>query len=145
MAEGLLRKLLPPSLRDQVRVRSAGTQAEPGSPATPQAIATAGRKGVDLRGHRAQQLFTDLVVQSDLILGMEQHHVQAVLALVPSSRGRVHLLSAFDADPLSRPEGILDPMGGSPEIYEECLLRIERQLARILPHLEERVVGEHRS
>src|SRR5688572_4192923 len=99
MAEVLLRNLLPPALSEQIRVRSAGTQAEPGSPATPQSIATAARKGADLRGHRSQQLFSDLVLQSDLILGMEEHHVRAVLALVPSARGRVHLLTTFDADP----------------------------------------------
>lgn len=145
MAEALLRNMLPPSLRELIRVTSAGTHTEPGNPASPQAVLTAARKGTDLRGHRSQQLSATLVRESDLILVMEAPHVDAVLALLPSSHSRTHLLSSFGAESEAAPEGIHDPMGGSPEIYEESLLRIQRQLERILPYLEQRVVGERRS
>ncbi len=136
---------LPPALRARIVIKSAGTHSSPGDPATSEATEAAARRGLDLRGHRAQPLTAELVRRSDLVLGMERHHVDAVLALAPASRDRVHLVSEFHAEPGAEHEGIHDPMGGSPEIYEECLLRIERHLVRILPHLEERAVGERRS
>jgi protein-tyrosine phosphatase len=142
MAEALLRQLLPPSLRDQVEVASAGTHAQPGSQATPQAIQAAADKGLDLRAHRSQSLTSLLVRQSDLILGMEAQHVDRVRSVAPELSERVHLLSELFAEPGSSHDGIHDPFGGSPEIYEECLRRIENHLRRILPGVEERVAGE---
>jgi protein-tyrosine-phosphatase len=140
MAEALLIKLLPPGLAHVV-VQSAGVHADPGSPATERAIAAAAAVGLDLHSHRASPLTRERVLDADLVLGMERHHADAARSLAPERSDRVHLLAEFGAAPGDTVEGIHDPMGGSPEIYAECLRRIELHLTRILPHIEESVVG----
>lgn len=145
MAEALLEHIMPSPLRLQIDVRSAGTHAYPGSPATREAAAAVARRGIDLRRHQARPLTAALIRDSELVLGMEAEHVQLARALAPESADRIHLLSAFHAEPGAIPEGIHDPMGGSPEIYAECLARIERHLARILPHLAAELAAEPRT
>ena len=76
---------------------------------------------------------------------MEVEHVAAARALLPSSADRIHLLGAFQAEPDAPPESIPDPMGGSPEIYAECLARISRHLARVLPYLAAELPAEPRA
>jgi protein-tyrosine-phosphatase len=145
MAEAMLRAALPASLRSQVDVSSAGTHAGPGVPATREAVAAVAQRGIDLRAHRSQLLTAERLRDADLVLGMEAEHVAAARTLAPGSADRIHLLSAFHAEPGAATEGIHDPMGGSPEIYAECLNRIERHLARILPHLAAELAGEPRT
>ena len=145
MAEAMLEHVMPSSLRQQVAVRSAGTHAYPGSPATREAMAVVARRGIDMSRHQARPLTAALIRDSDLVLGMEQERVLAARALASESADRIHLLSAFHAAPGPTAEGIHDPIGGSPEIYAECLARIERHLARVLPHLAAELAAEPRT
>ena len=145
MAEAMLEHMMPSSLRLQVDVRSAGTHAYPGAPATREAKAAVQRRGMDLNRHEARPLTAAMIRDADLVLGMEPEHVQIARALAPEHADRIHLLSAFHAEPGANPEGIHDPMGGSPEIYAECLARIERHLARVLPHLAAELAAEPRT
>jgi protein-tyrosine-phosphatase len=145
MAEAMLQHAMPESLSNQVEVRSAGTHALAGAPATREAIAAMARRGADLGRHRSRPLTSDLVRSSDLVLGMEAEHVAAARALAAGSADRIHLLGGFQAEPGAEPEGIPDPMGGSPEIYDECLARIARHLARVLPYLAAELAAERRT
>ena len=67
-----------------VSVQSAGTDAPEGHEASKRGVAFAAERGVDLAGHRATQLTSDLVQEADLIYGMDRHQVAGVgnLALV---------------------------------------------------------------
>ncbi len=145
LAEALLKQLLSPELAARSRVASAGIAADGVSPATRAAIAAGAARGLDLGAHRSQPLTARLVSGADLVFGMEEEHVAAARRLAPAASARIFLLSEFAAAPGAEPEGIHDPMGGSPEIYADCLRRIELHLARILPHLEARVAREQRS
>jgi protein-tyrosine-phosphatase len=145
MAEAVFAHLMPPALRPHVDVISAGTHALPGSPATAPAVAAVAARGLDLRAHRSQVLTAPLVRSADLVFGMEPEHVDAARRLAPEMAERIHLLAAFHAEPGSIPEGIHDPIGGSPEIYAECLSRLERHLRRVLPYVEAQLAGEPHS
>jgi protein-tyrosine-phosphatase len=145
MAEAMLEHAMPVALASQVEVGSAGTHAIPGAPATREAIAALARRGGDLSRHRSRPLTPDLIRAADLVLGMEAEHVAAARALLPASADRIHLLGAFQAEPDAPPEEIPDPMGGSPEIYAECLARISRHLARVLPYLAAELQAEPRT
>ncbi len=145
MASALLQTLVPSGTREHVVIDSAGTHADPGSPASEPAVTVAAAKGLDLRDHRSRRLTREDLLAADLVLVMEAHHAALARRLAPERSDQIHLLSELEAAPDAVPEAILDPMGGSREIYEECLLRIERHLVRILPLLHERVAGEHRS
>jgi protein-tyrosine phosphatase len=67
-----------------IEVRSAGTQAMPGSPGCSLAPALAGHAAE----HRSQALTADLVEWADLILPAARDHRPSILELVPTSRTR---------------------------------------------------------
>ncbi|PTR30022.1 low molecular weight phosphotyrosine protein phosphatase [Luteibacter sp. OK325] len=51
--------------------------------------------GVDGEAHRAQQLDSALLRQSDLILAMEKIHVAAMVRMAPEASGKVFLLDRW--------------------------------------------------
>ena len=84
-------------------VWSAGLGALVGAPADPISIALAAQEGLDLSGHRAQQVNSQMCQRADLILVMEQHHRAELERRYPSTRGRVFCLAERDiADPFRR-------------------------------------------
>ena len=90
-AEAKLRQLAPAS----VQIASAGIQALVDHPADPQAQEEARKDGLDLSAHRARQL-TDAMCQAhDLILVMEERHIESVCQISPSARGKVMLLGRW--------------------------------------------------
>ena len=92
LAEAKLRQLAPAS----VEIASAGIQAMVDHPADPQSQVEAVQDGLDLSQHRARQL-TDAMCQAhDLILVMEQRHVDSVCQISPSARGKVMLLGRWN-------------------------------------------------
>ena len=102
MAEALLKQALPDR-----NVWSAGLGAMVGYPADPMAIDVAGRAGLDLSAHRAQQITGWMCQQADLILVMEQNHKTHIAQQYPLSRGKVYRLGElrkFDIeDPYRQP------------------------------------------
>lgn len=91
LAEARFRQLAPPS----VQVSSAGVQAMVGWPADPQSVHQAQLHGLDVDAHRARQLTAGICSEHDLILVMEDSHVDAVCAICPSARGKVMLLGRW--------------------------------------------------
>jgi protein-tyrosine phosphatase len=122
MAEGLLKHLLPASLKQRVRVSSAGTHALHGNQAAPNAVQVMAREGIDIRAHRARLVSRDMVGGADLTLAMEMGQVKALRNLLLWKKDQVRLLSAFDPrnDPQDAPE-IEDPYGGDLPEYQACL------------------------
>ena len=99
-AEAKLRQLAPAS----VQIASAGIQALVDHPADPQAQEEARKDGLDLSAHRARQL-TDAMCQAhDLILVMEERHIESVCQISPSARGKVMLLGRW-----SNQQEVADP------------------------------------
>ena len=89
-------------------VRSAGIGALVGHPAEETVMKIAAESGLDLGAHRAVQLDDELTRWAALILVMEPHHLDAVLALDPTARGKTFLLGHWSskeiADPYRQPE-----------------------------------------
>lgn len=67
---------------------SAGFTALSGHAADASAAAVALQHGLSLEGHSAQQLTRALCQQHDLILVMEQKHIDAVARIAPEVRGK---------------------------------------------------------
>ena len=92
----------------QVLVRSAGIGALAGHGADKITQQVANRHQVDLSAHRAQQLNLKLTRWSDLILGMEKHHLDYANDLDPTTRGKTFLLGHWTRaevpDPYREPE-----------------------------------------
>jgi len=121
--------------RSRVEVLSAGTAADPGQPAATLSVAVAEKDAIDLTGHAARRVTSELLDGADVVLVMERSHLNAVRALGADPE-RTHLLSEWP--PPGEPElTVSDPFGGSSEAYEECWRRIRRHVARIAPHIVE--------
>ncbi len=90
MAEVLLQQKNP-----GLNVFSSGLGALVGKPADPTSVKLMDEKGIDLTQHCAQQINSVLVSKSDLILTMEQKHVNAIQSKFPESRGKVHLIGKW--------------------------------------------------
>jgi protein-tyrosine-phosphatase len=87
---------------------------------------------MNLGGHRSAALDNGAIEHADLLLAMDKQELEVVRQRVPAAAERAWLITDFGRE---RPtgEGIPDPFGGSREAYEECLHRIEEQVARISP------------
>ena len=105
MAEAVLAQALAGT--PGLRVESAGFNALVGRPADPTSIALMQERGLSIEAHRARQFTADMARDFELILVMEQGHVNAVAQLSPTSRGKIFRLgkwSDFDIpDPYRRP------------------------------------------
>lgn len=96
-----------------VRIESAGLFAEEGEPASAEAVIAMRKYDIDLLGHHAQPINSELLEKSDLILTMTAAHK---MVLEPSAQGKVFTLCEYagaDGD-------IDDPYGGDAEEYAEC-------------------------
>lgn len=82
-AERLMQEALP-----KIKVSSAGIAALSGHLADETATAIAKQYGISLEGHIARQLTSPLCQQHDLILVMEQQHINAVAHILPQVRGK---------------------------------------------------------
>lgn len=106
-----------------VRIESAGIFANEGETASNEAIIAMKKYGIDLLGHHAQNVNTELLVKSDLILTMTAAHK---MVIEPSAQDKTYTLCEFagiDGD-------IPDPFGGDIDEYEECAEKIEEALKK---------------
>ena len=117
MAEAIVRARL---LRNGMQVASAGLAAMRGFPIDPHAQASLAMHGYDGGEHVARQASKPLMLQSDLVLAMEQRQVAAVLALCPTLRGRVCMLTHWQDG-----SDIDDPYGREQHAFDLAFDRIE--------------------
>jgi protein-tyrosine-phosphatase len=130
MAEVLARRIADELGMEGVEVRSAGTHALPGSPASEGARSAAGKHGYGLEGHASTPLSEDLVEWADRILVMSPGHLDTVARL--GGREKAALLGSFAAGESQgggddgRGVAVPDPFGGDDEVYEETFLTLEK-------------------
>ncbi len=130
MAEGFMKKMLADRLGRKIDelaeagyvVRSAGTFAGHGSPASPQTVEITRQRGIDLSNHHSRGLGIEDINTADFIFGMSPSHVETVLAIAPDAAAKTQPLD---------PEGeIADPIGGPMGAYEDVAAQITRALQR---------------
>lgn len=132
MAEAIARRLLEESGRKDIEVESAGTQAWEGSPASDEALLVGVERNLDLSGHRARRLSTEIVRNADLVLVMSSAHLAHVRSMDPAAN--VHLLAGYGA--ASDPgHSIADPFGGNLSDYRATADELEQELKAILERI----------
>ncbi|MEM5276897.1 low molecular weight protein-tyrosine-phosphatase [Cupriavidus taiwanensis] len=124
MAQGLLRQALP-----DAEVVSAGLGALSGHAADPQAVDLMSRQGVDISGHRAQQLNHVLIRRADLILVMDGAQRQEIQRLHPATTGRVFRLGELEQ--LDVPDPYRQPRAA----FESALQLIQRGVESWVPRI----------
>jgi protein-tyrosine phosphatase len=109
---------------------SAGTNALVNRPMDPTAALVLEEHGIDGSAHRGQQLTTDLMRSSDLILTMEKSHIAAVTRGAPEVIGKVFLLGKWQAD-----VEIPDPYGRQRPAFDHAYRLIDAGVGDWLRHL----------
>ena len=132
MAEVLTRARATERKQHGLRVRSAGTMAFEGAPASAGSRSAVRERGLDLERHVARPLGEDELEWADLVLVMAPSHLAAVEAL---SRGRCYadVITGFVGD-LSG--GVADPFGGSDRRYRETCAQLEGLVDAVLDRLD---------
>ena len=132
MAEVLTRARAAQRGLSGIRVRSAGTMAFQGSPASAGARTAVGERGLALDDHAARLLGEDELEWADLVLVMPPSHLAAVEAL---SRGRCYaeVITGFAGDMAG---GVADPFGGSDDRYRDTCAQLGRLVEAVLDRLE---------
>lgn len=126
MAEALLQR----RLHDRnISVSSAGLGALVGQPADEIAQSLMSELHIDISGHRARQLDSDLLRAAELILVMEGWQQREIEKNFPPTRGKVFRIGHwgnFDiADPYRKPR----------EAFEAALIAIERGIEEWMKRL----------
>jgi protein-tyrosine phosphatase len=80
-----------------ISVRSAGSWAQRGNPATSNAILAARELGLEIEGHRARPLADHLIREADLILALAREHRDEVLYLVSEAEPKTFTLKELAA------------------------------------------------
>ncbi len=137
MAEGILRYYLPSSIRNLVKVTSAGSVSS-GHPATNLAQRVCREIGIDISKHRSQLITEDLIDKADLILTMTTGHKENVLFLQPRAHAKTFLLSEHSGAGL---QDIQDPIGCGHSTYKNSRDEILGYIKKILPKIETAVSG----
>ena len=124
MAEGLLKQALIGANRTDYQVSSAGLGALIGHQADASACQLMMRRGIDISGHRARQLDTEMILKASLVLVMELNQKKTIIDNAQSARGKVYRLGEwgnFD---------IADPYGQEFAAFEEALVLIEQGISQ---------------
>lgn len=128
MAAALFNKIAVERNLD-VRIESAGIFAGEGDTASNEAIIAMKKYDVDLLGHHAQNINTELLEKSDLILTMTAAHK---MVIEPSAQGKTYTLCEY----AGVEDDIPDPFGGDVEEYEECAAKIYDALLKVADKIE---------
>ena len=130
MAEGLFRRMLARKLEiaegeleARVRVVSAGTSAEEGATAMPQAVDAMREQGIDVGDHRARGATKELIEEADRVFALTRSHLRTLKETAPGCEGHIEMLDPEGAD-------VPDPYGSSLGTYREIAKRIQGMVDR---------------
>ena len=129
-AELLFQKMLAEAGHSNVSIGSRGVAAPEGQPMPDGARQALEKAGCAAIAHRSKQVQADDVERADLIFVMEEAQLKRLQTLFPDCAAKAFLLKEYaesqgDSD-------IADPMGGSPEDYEESRIEIQHALVDLL-------------
>lgn len=134
MAEGFLRQLLKEKSKNGIEVASAGVAGFSGYPPTDETILVMKEEGIDVKDSRSTPLTQDLVNRVDLILAMQNIHVEDILNKAPQAKNKVYLLREFTKDNslktglnLEIPDPISQPM----PVYKRVSEVIKRNVKKL--------------
>jgi protein-tyrosine phosphatase len=125
IAETLLRQHLR-----HATVTSAGLGALAGRAADPLALELLAEHGFDASTHVARQLDDAMIRDADLILAMEQAHIDTLVQRAPHALGRTFLLGKWQDG-----KEIPDPYRQQRPAFEHVYRLIDEAVASWLPHL----------
>jgi len=135
-AEGVFRVAAERAgLARSMHIDSAGTHDyHVGEPPDARAIASALRRGYDLRKHRARQISPRDFERYDWILAMDRHNLQELGSQRPNNYAG-HLGLLLDFVPSLAPREVPDPYYGGSDGFERVLDLVEHAADPLLQHV----------
>ena len=124
-AETLLQQRVPTAT-----VFSAGLGAMVGDPADATGKQLAARRDVDVSQHIARQVNRQMISQADLVLVMDDEHMERLLRKYPDARGKVFKLGKWRDN-----KNIVDPYMKSEDFFSLVLDEIDKSVEAWLPHI----------
>lgn len=116
-----------------VAIRSAGTGAADGAPATRETLEVLKEQGIETADHTSGLLTTEHVQWADLILVMSLSHMYAVNDL--GGGEKVALITDFlEGDEVG--SGVEDPFGAGMDAYRRTFVQLEQAVMGLMSRLE---------
>lgn len=132
MAERVARKLAADRGLDVVFTSAATSTEELGAPIDRRAAAVLTEAGYDADHHVAHQISRNEAEQADLIVAMEQLHLDRLRRIAPGVRG----VLMSDYDPQARPgDEVPDPWYGPDSGFRTTLHTLQRAVPHLLDEL----------
>ncbi|WP_277182535.1 low molecular weight protein-tyrosine-phosphatase [Caballeronia sp. BR00000012568055] len=103
-----------------IEFTSAGLYAHEGDDIDPTMQRLLAEQGLDASGHRSRRFDRHMARQAELILVPERKQIDTISKLVPTTRGKVHLLGKWEDSEVA------DPYGNEEAVYRESFGLIER-------------------
>ncbi len=128
-AEHVLRQRLG---SDAMVVESCGLDVDQGGAPPPEAVAAAGRRGVDISAHVPKKIAACHVDAADVIFAMEYGQWKRLRRMYPHKRAGILLLRSQAPFPCSLLVNIDDPFGWGPEHFDSCFRLIDASLDAFL-------------
>ncbi len=146
MAEVIGRRVSAELELPGVEIRSAGTHAATGAPASDGARRTVQRHQQSLEDHRSAPLSPDLLDWADLVLTMGPGHLLQVQMLGAGEKAALLVAFAHGHDPGEYVDGspdfaVPDPFGGDDEVYEATYRDLERYVLAAVKRIAEEMGG----
>ncbi len=111
-------------------VISVGTNAMVGQPADESAIEVMRQHGYDITAHRAQQATSPLLQWADLILAMDQTHIEWVIMRLPQLRGRVFRIGKWRNE-MDIVDPYKQPLSAFVDVYENISDAVDDWIVRL--------------
>lgn len=116
LAEMILESEIKEHDLDNISVSSAGLFAQPGNNPDPKMITYLLNKEIPIKNHKARQVEKEDLDWADLILVMENNHVERIQRLWPEVGDKVELLGKYISEG-QIVDDIIDPFAMSPYHY----------------------------
>lgn len=131
MAEGILKDLAEKD-KLNVNVKSVGTHASLNANASNFAIVAMKDIGIDISNHKSDQVNSELLDKTDLVLTMSNSHKKAILLQYPFMKDKVFLLNEYA---YGTAIDIEDPFGAPLRYYEQARDEIYEAMLEVIKKL----------
>ncbi|MEO0155601.1 MAG: L-threonylcarbamoyladenylate synthase [candidate division WOR-3 bacterium] len=135
MAQGIIKTMLNERYVD---VKSAGTAAIDGLPASENARVVVKEFGGDITDHRTKYITKELIDEADLILVMEFKHYETILEIAPDSAIKTFLLKEYKRR--TKYNEVSDPVGRDLSVYRDTALEMFPSLKFVAEDIKRRLM-----
>lgn len=138
MAHWMLKKKIEEMKINNIEVYSSGIYAETGDIPTEEAIETMEEYGIDLKNHKATNIYDSKIEEMDLILCLTNIHKLQILRAFPQLQGKLYTIKEYvEYDEEGQDQtNIKDPWGYGVGVYRICAAEIEKCLELLIKKLD---------